>query len=824
MTNWFKKTWAWIKDKWSKTRKWLKALFWVSAVSAASLTGAPLLEQEPITIDRATIQAKFQDATAFKDKYVMEGASLKRNLVKNAELTRRGEAKDKIEVRLGNETDDKFTPTIEMKRWEETQFRLIPPADASKDNKKSLSFVGDKAVFETPKMKYEMYEVGDDFKYVWYLNEPPPTNKIEFGIESSGLDFLYQPPLNEEYPDSQNCSPTECDTDGDGELDSFRPENVVGSYAVYHQTKGKMNDIGGKDYKTGKAFHIYRPHIIDATGTEAWGNLHIENGIYSVEIPQEFLDTAVYPIKSNDTFGFETAGASNSTIENQILLGRYAPSSSGTGVSITAYVQNDWQSASRNTKANVYQDETGQTDVDVALLANGTTEQVALATSFLGWKTYNFSSAPTFVSGTYYRLAIWAASAGGSSLVFWDSTGTHGWYYKTATYGTWPDPSGTLTNDTNDLSIYATYVPNIDPNYVSRRPIVIDKDLVASSTGETYTSFPFLVSETEDYLKATSSGGTIQHAAGWDIEFTAGSSATSTKLYHQIDTYEPTTGKLAAWVSLPTLSTSTDTTIYMWYNNSSVTASTEDPLEVWTTNYTWVHHLTGTTDSSANSRNLSNLAGVPTATSTGGQIGGAYIYDGNDAHYNSTDYLSYFSTSVATIEAWVKQTGTPPTVSPSLWSGDPIISNLDAEIGLGSWNNAGGNKFGALNYDGNADYVHATSTNDVWTHLVFVHTGGNVYLYQDGVSMGSAASGNTTDEASTSYLLLAGSPSGGGQYFVGSIDEVRVSNVARSADWINTEWCNQAGSGTCAFYALGADELAEEGGATPASYYIIDID
>jgi len=306
MTNWFKKMWAWIKDKWSKTRKWFKALFWVSAVSAASLTGAPLLEQEPITIDRATIQAKFQDATAFKDKYVMEGSSLKRNLIKNAELTRRGEVKDKIEVRLGNETDDKFTPSIEFKRWEETQFRLIPPADASKDNKKSLSFVGDKVVYETPKRKYEMYEVPatvDDeggFKYVWYLNEPPITNKIEFGIESSGLDFLYQPPLNEEYPDSIYCLPTECDTDNDGELDSFRPENVVGSYAVYHQTKGGMNDINGKDYKTGKAFHIFRPRICDADNNCIWGELFIDAnaGIYRITIDQKFLDTATYPVRN----------------------------------------------------------------------------------------------------------------------------------------------------------------------------------------------------------------------------------------------------------------------------------------------------------------------------------------------------------------------------------------------------------------------------------------------------------------------------------------------------------------------------------------------
>jgi hypothetical protein len=88
-----------------------------------------------------------------------------------------------------------------------------------------------------------------------------------------------------------------------------------------------MNDINGKEYKAGKAFHIYRPHIIDASGAETWGILHIENGIYSVEIPQDFLNTAVYPIRSNDTFGYTILGASagytlaNSTNDTSAMVG-----------------------------------------------------------------------------------------------------------------------------------------------------------------------------------------------------------------------------------------------------------------------------------------------------------------------------------------------------------------------------------------------------------------------------------------------------------------------------------------------------------------------
>jgi hypothetical protein len=41
-----------------------------------------------------------------------------------------------------------------------------------------------------------------------------------------------------------------------------------------------------------------------------------------------------------------------------------------------------------------------------------------------------------------------------------------------------------------------------------------------------------------------------------------------------------------------------------------------------------------------------------------------------------------------------------------------------------------------------------------------------------------------------------GAQSGGGEYFAGSIDEVRISNSARSADWILTEYRNQSSPGS----------------------------
>jgi hypothetical protein len=286
--------------------------------------GAP----DDTTIEK--LADKFDRATEIKAKYSLKDGTLERKIVKNAELDAyKHEPKDEISVTIGNKPDPEllgadvknFEPSITLSRWNEVSFKVIPDISAVALKDRTLTFSKDKILFDTPKVSYEMYDVVPNaenpegaYKYIWYLKEKPLTNKVEFSIHSKGLDFFRQPALTEEYQNGysqefqKEIVVTETQVkDLDGNVLVERPENVVGSYAVYHQTKGGMNDINGKEYKTGKAFHIYRPHIIDAEGKETWGilNIDVASGIYSEEIPQEFLDKAVYPIKSNANFGYE---------------------------------------------------------------------------------------------------------------------------------------------------------------------------------------------------------------------------------------------------------------------------------------------------------------------------------------------------------------------------------------------------------------------------------------------------------------------------------------------------------------------------------------
>ena len=305
-----------------------------------------------------------------------------------------------------------------------------------------------------------MYEFTEDeggYKYIWYLNEKPATNKIEFAIETSGgLDFFYQPALNAENKDPNlTCTETQC-KDVDGSVVTERPVNVVGSYAVYHSTKGGMNDINGKEYKCGKAFHIYRPHIIDAEGKETWGILHIENGIYSVEIPQEFLDKAIYPIKSNDEFGYHSDGGAVLAGSASAAHGSYLNPVASANGSVNSIFTRGYADDGKTTlrlKGFI-------TNSSSEILANGVGGIVdpPEGAGSITWNESVYSSKPSVVKDSSYY--IWVVK--GVTFYYQQSydtgSGTNSAYENDNNYTTPTNPSS-VTTSTRKYSIYANYTP-----------------------------------------------------------------------------------------------------------------------------------------------------------------------------------------------------------------------------------------------------------------------------------------------------------------------------------------------------------------------------
>jgi len=201
---------------------------------------------------------------------------------------------DKIEVEIGDSKQPDFKPQFKVMRWDnEVNFSMRaeeqPNAQVLQEDGKIKYITTDYEVHQ-----YEKPDVSEDggFEFEWVLNSPPSSNVLTATVQSKELSFYYQPPLTKEEI-------------AEG---AFRPDNVIGSYAVYHSSKSN-NVVGGMEYKTGKAFHIYRPKAIDANGIETWCDLNIADVLLTVTVPQIFLDNATYPVTVDPTFGYTTAGA-----------------------------------------------------------------------------------------------------------------------------------------------------------------------------------------------------------------------------------------------------------------------------------------------------------------------------------------------------------------------------------------------------------------------------------------------------------------------------------------------------------------------------------
>jgi hypothetical protein len=387
-----------------------------------------------------TVMANPETTIPQSDKISKE-ISQKYGIVDNAlVLNAKNNVADRIEVEVGDRTTpNNFLPQVKIKRWDDevnVSYQLI-------ENEKEIpqiEFDKEKIIWSKGKIESHFYDLpiseehpegGYELEVV--LKEKPASNIIEFSLADKGVDYFYQSPLNQEPLPPNGISATETDIyDKDGKSITHRPENVVGSYAVY-ASENKANYVGGKEYKTGKVGHIYRPKIFDAEGTEVWGKLHIENGILSVTIPQDFLDKAVYPVIVDPTFGYETLGGSRDTeLGNGDMRGSLFASGGSGDVTY---------------KLGVYT--AGGNFV-------GGTGSVIDNFSFIDdWIEANIVG-DCSIQDANYILVAWAIQDAAPGIVLYDSGATNQGKTASSTPNGFPS-SVSFSNNNNKYSIYATY-------------------------------------------------------------------------------------------------------------------------------------------------------------------------------------------------------------------------------------------------------------------------------------------------------------------------------------------------------------------------------
>ncbi|MBN1115624.1 MAG: DUF2341 domain-containing protein, partial [Bacteroidales bacterium] len=147
------------------------------------------------------------------------------------------------------------------------------------------------------------------------------------------------------------------------------------------------------------------------------------------------------------------------------------------------------------------------------------------------------------------------------------------------------------TNACGNDTIFSKYAglsindPFSSLGFTFEKTITIDENKVSGN--ENLIDFPLLYSVTDPDLRTAPNGG-VENASGWDIAFT---DLAGNKLDHEIESYNPSTGDLIAWVRIPVLSAIEDTEIKILYGNSFVSSSQENAEGVWVAGYSGVWHF-----------------------------------------------------------------------------------------------------------------------------------------------------------------------------------------------------------------------------------------
>jgi hypothetical protein len=341
--------------------------------------------------------------------------------------------------------------------------------------------------------------------------------------------------------------------------------------------------------------------------------------------------------------------------------------------------------------------------------------------------------------------------------------------------------------NTNSPATFATFSSQVGvlSAFTYRKQITISHTI----TNTTLINFPVLISLASDT-------NLRDHALsdGNDIIFTSSSvswsiGTLSDKLDHEIEKYDHTTGQLIAWVRIPTLSSTTDTEIYMYYGSPLCDTNRQNPTGVWNSNYMMVQHLKESSGTLYDSTNNNN-DGTPVSPvfNSSGKIDGAYDFHPSKDSYDeisvsSANSLNFIASSSYTWEFWVYGGGGILRKGTVGMDEDPFTG---VSILLFDYLESGYNHV-VVNNNHINEYVSGTlNIQDGWNYIAVTYANGVLISYVNNQSEGLDTLSFNDDTGSNvglghgyeSYALYEDNG------LDGSLDEFRISNIARNESWI----------------------------------------
>jgi hypothetical protein len=164
---------------------------------------------------------------------------------------------------------------------------------------------------------------------------------------------------------------------------------------------------------------------------------------------------------------------------------------------------------------------------------------------------------------------------------------------------------------------------------------------------------------------------------------------------------------------------------------------------------------------------------------TAGKFGQALVFDGTSAKVTIPDAPSLRLTTDMTLAAWVQPSPVTAAWRDGIYKGN---DNYYLEATSSRIVPASGGNFDT---DSVETYETAALAVNTWTHLALTYDGVTLCLYVNGVQVSSLA--RTGNLATSAHPLEIGGDSILGQYFQGTIDEVRIYNQALSLSEIHAD-------------------------------------
>lgn len=304
--------------------------------------------------------------------------------------------------------------------------------------------------------------------------------------------------------------------------------------------------------------------------------------------------------------------------------------------------------------------------------------------------------------------------------------------------------------------------------------------------GADSTGFSMLFSGTYLPLRTVAHGGFVTNTSGFDITFSK-DQAGAALLTWEIESYNPVTGAIIAWILLPRLSSNIDTVLYIQIGNPNITTFQGGAVGSAWNEYAQVLHLPdGATLSANDSSGYGNDGAPNTATAIPGLVDGAAGMDGTGQGMFAPNPMNVASGSIE-LWAFIAATSTGEREVFGDYSGFthlPPYPPTFYAYGLGV--QSIGFCWGSIVEQGTTNQWNYGS--NPWILLAFTWDIVENYLrvWVNGQLIDDTAYDGTVDIGG---FVIGGA--GGSFAWHGGVDEWRVSFVPRNSAWMVARFNNE---------------------------------